>query len=237
MNTIGRPSKLRSIVLAAVLVTIGCALVVVVPMVRHARQDARRSAAYGHLSQMRLALQNYESRHGTLPPLCLRNKHGKPILSWRALVLPYVDAGWLKRLHLDEPWNSDHNRTIVQSTPLREWACFARDRVLEEPPIFTHILALLGADSIWDATTGVPKGTTREYPNAILLISVPESRIEPLQPGDITETEVRKMVEDGEEVLFIMAGSGSTYGVVTIEGGRLAFHTWQEVLERSGRAP
>jgi hypothetical protein len=138
------------------------------------------------------------------------------------------------RLDLFQPWNSDYNRKVIDSIPLREWTWFARDRPSEQAPVYTHILALLGPDSIWEATTGLPKGSIKEYPNAILLISVPESDIEPLQPGDITEDEVRKMVEDGQEILFIMAGGGHTYGVVTIEGGRLAFHTWQEVLDQKG---
>jgi len=58
-----------------------------------------------------------------------------------------------------------------------------------------------------------------------------------MQPGDITEEEVRKMVEDGHEVLFVMAGTRHGYGAVTIERGGLAFHTWQESLDQRGGSP
>lgn len=229
MNTIGRPAKLWLIVLAVVLVTITGVLAVYVPMVRQVRQDVRRCRACDQLAWMRLVLRKYEHQHGTLPPLCLRNNQGKPIHSWRALILPDLEIESLKRLDLSQPWNSDYNRKIIENTPLQEWSEFARDMPSEQSPAFTHLFALLGADSIWDATTGLPKGTTRDHPNAILLISVQQSKIEPLQPGDITEDEVRKMVEDGQEVLFIRARAGGS-GVVKIEDGRLAFLTWQEVL-------
>ena len=114
---------------------------------------------------------------------------------------------------------------------------FARDRGPERFPVSTHILAFIGRDSIWDATTGAPKGKTEEHSNAILLVSVPESNIEPLQPGDITEEEVRTMVEDGHEVLFIMAHTRYGYGIVTIEGDSLVFPAWQEVLDQRSAAP
>ena len=187
---------------------------------------------------MRLALQGYESQHGTLPPLCLRDNQRKPVHSWRALILPHLDGKeWFKRLDLSRPWNSDHNRKIIDAVPLEEWTWFARDLPARGFPVSTHILAYLGPNSIWDAKTDAPIGRTGEHPGAILLVSIPESNIRPLQPGDITENEIRKLVEDGHEVLFILAAVPYGYGVVTTEGGRLTFHSWQETLDRMGGAP
>jgi hypothetical protein len=60
---------------------------------------------------------------------------------------------------------------------------------------------------------------------------------EPLQPSDITEDVVRQMVDNGEEVLFIKANAPYGYGVVTVEGGKLAFYTWEEALDREGAVP
>lgn len=237
MNSTTKPSKLRLIVLAVLIVAVGSVLVAGVCLVRRAQRDARRSNAYGRLCQMRLALQNYEREHGTLPPLFLRDDLGKPIHSWRALILPYLEVESLKRLDLSQPWNSDHNRKIIEDAPPLGWGYFARDRLPDKCPATTHIFALLGANSIWEPTTALPKGATKERPNAILLVSVPTSNIEPMQPGDITEDEVRKIVENGHEVLFVMADTPHGYGVVTIERGRLAFHTWQEVLDQRGGTP
>ena len=232
MNSITKTSRMRLTTLAVLFVAVGSVLVVAVCMVRRAQRDARRSSAYGRLCQMRVALQNYESEHGTLPPLVLRDDLGEPIHSWRALVLPYLEVGSLRRLDLSQPWNSDHNRKIIEDAPSSDWGYFARDHLPDESSPVTHIFALLGATSIWEPTTVLPKGATEERPNAILLVSVPTSTVEPMQPGDITEGEVRKIVENGHEVLFVMADTPHGYGVVTVEHSSLTFHTWQEVLDQ-----
>src|SRR5574340_1519117 len=200
MNAIHKRSKLPAILLVVLIVVPACVLAVGVVRVRQARHEARRSIGQCRLGQMRLALQNYEQEHGALPSLCVRDGLGRRIHSWRTLILPYLDVEPLRHLDLAQPWNSDFNRKLIDSTPPVEWTWFARDEAAEEPPFLTHIFALIGEDSIWDAATGLPKAKTAERPNAILLISVPHSTIEALEPGDITEAEVCQMVEEGQEV-------------------------------------
>lgn len=211
-----------------------------VTMFSRAKVQARRIQAYGRLCQIRAALQSYEAHHGALPPLCLRDNVGMPIQSWRALLLPYLGPDQFsrlpRRLDLSQPWNSDLNEKLIASTPPGEWVYFAWDRARTRMEVSTHILAYLGRESIWDAKTGLPRGKTAEHPDAVLLIWIPKGNLHPLQPGDITEEEVRERVEKGEEVLFLAAGSSSSTGMVTIERGELVFRTRQQVLDqRKGR--
>lgn len=215
--------KFRLAITAAAVLAASLLLVAGVLLVRQAQRDARRSNALGRLSQMKFALQLYENQHGTLPPLVVRDSQGRPMHSWRALILPHLESESLKQFDLSQPWDSDYNRKIIEETPLIDWGYFARDLLPEELPVSTHLFALLGAESIWDQTTGLPEGTMKEHPDAILLISVPISTVHPMQPGDITESEVRELVESGHEVLFIMADAPRGYGRVTIERGRLQF--------------
>jgi hypothetical protein len=45
-------------------------------------------------------------------------KDGKPLLSWRVYILPFVDENALfQQFHLDEPWDSPHNRTLIDKMP------------------------------------------------------------------------------------------------------------------------
>ena len=61
------------------------------------------------------------------------NKDG---LSWRVQLLPYLDEGELYReFHLDEPWDSDHNRTLIERMP----AVFAVDGVEEPGKTSIHV--------------------------------------------------------------------------------------------------
>src|SRR5262249_28595600 len=46
------------------------------------------------------------------------SKEGKPLLSWRVAILPYIEQEPLyKEFHLDEPWDSDHNKKLLAKMP------------------------------------------------------------------------------------------------------------------------
>ena len=71
----------------------------------------RRTNCSNNLRRIALALLLYEREHGTLPPACTVDVEGKPLHSWRVLLLPYVgETELFARIRLDEPWNSEHNR-------------------------------------------------------------------------------------------------------------------------------
>jgi RNA polymerase sigma factor (sigma-70 family) len=56
--------------------------------------------------------------HQTYPGPALYGKDGKPLLSWRVALLPYLDEGELyKQFRLDEPWDSEHNRQLLAKIP------------------------------------------------------------------------------------------------------------------------
>jgi hypothetical protein len=65
-----------------------------------------------------LALRTYHEVNGTLPPTAVHGKNGEPLLSWRVLLLSYLgEEGLYKQFHLDEPWDSPHNRRLAEKTP------------------------------------------------------------------------------------------------------------------------
>jgi hypothetical protein len=58
------------------------------------------------------------SNHDRLSPAGITGKDGKPLLSWRVAILPYIDQDKLyKEFHLDEPWNSAHNSKLIAKMP------------------------------------------------------------------------------------------------------------------------
>lgn len=63
-------------------------------------------------------MYNYEETKGTLPPAAVRGPDGKPLLSWRVLLLPYIEQDDLfKEFKLDEPWDSPHNSKLLDRMP------------------------------------------------------------------------------------------------------------------------
>ena len=91
---------------------------------RPSREAANRSVCTTNEMQIALAVHNYISLHkNTFPPAFTIDKTGKPLLSWRVQILPFLEQDALfKEFHLDEPWDSEHNRTLIAKMP-RVYRC------------------------------------------------------------------------------------------------------------------
>ena len=63
-------------------------------------------------------MANYESTFGAFPPRVSRDREGRPLLSWRVALLPFLEQQALyDKFHHDEPWDSPHNRTLIDQIP------------------------------------------------------------------------------------------------------------------------
>ncbi len=77
-------------------------------------------AAQNNLKQIGLAMLNYADDHAKrLPPAVLCDQQGRPLHSWRVLILPYLEGGaaLYKQFRLNEPWDSPHNLTLLPRMP------------------------------------------------------------------------------------------------------------------------
>ena len=111
-------------ILAAVLVAGGCVIAVLValllPAVQAARGAARRSQSSNNLKQIGLALHTYHDTYKQLPPPYVADKDGKPLYSWRVLILPFMEQNniyqmWDKEKAWDSPENLALSNTIIPS--------------------------------------------------------------------------------------------------------------------------
>ena len=88
------------------------------PIVRSHGEAARRAQCTNNLKQIGLAFHNYHSPFDRFPPAAITGKDGKPLLSWRVAILPYLEAKSLyDQFHLDEPWDSPHNKPLAEKMP------------------------------------------------------------------------------------------------------------------------
>jgi len=79
--------------------------------------DGQLATSSNNLKQITLALYNYHDTNGVLPTNVV-SKAGKPLLSWRVQVLPYIEQDQLyKQFKLDEPWDSEHNIKLADKIP------------------------------------------------------------------------------------------------------------------------
>ncbi len=79
---------------------------------------AERSKCMNNMKTIALAMHNYHSAKNTFPPAYIASKEGKPLLSWRVAILPYLDQKALyDEFHHDEPWDSPHNKALIARMP------------------------------------------------------------------------------------------------------------------------
>lgn len=98
------------------LLIIGILIALLLPAVQAAREAARRAQCMNNLKQIELALLNYESANGHLPPAYTVDENGKPLHSWRVLILPFLnEAALYNQFDLTEPWDSVNNKAIGEA--------------------------------------------------------------------------------------------------------------------------
>lgn len=67
--------------------------------------------------QIGRALHDFHAAYGFFPA-GYADRSGQPGLSWRVAILPFMEQENLfKQFKLDEPWNSEHNRKLVDKMP------------------------------------------------------------------------------------------------------------------------
>jgi len=88
------------------------------PAVQAAREAARRSQAMNNLKQVMVAMHRHAAVKPSFPAQAICDAAGRPLLSWRVAILPYLgEEALYRQFHLDEPWDSEHNRPLLARMP------------------------------------------------------------------------------------------------------------------------
>jgi hypothetical protein len=93
------------------------------------RTAAETAASLDHLRELAIGMHRHHDTRGAFPSHASyarderstarpAERNGKPLLSWRVHLLPFIDQAALwKRFTHDEPWDSPHNRQLISSMP------------------------------------------------------------------------------------------------------------------------
>ncbi|MCA9042810.1 MAG: DUF1559 domain-containing protein [Planctomycetaceae bacterium] len=120
------------------------------------------------------ALTVYMDANGTLPAY---NENG---LSWRVHILPFLYEDELyEEFHLDEPWDSEHNKTLIERMP----PIFGND-----PAGVSSIHTFVGPGTLFTGPEGQSMYEISDPPSeTILFVRAGESTAEPwTKPGGLT---------------------------------------------------
>jgi len=91
------------------------------PAVDTLEEAARaRQVAMTQMRHFGLGMHSYHQEHKSFPPPALVDGDGKPLLSWRVALLPYLEDDYKDlygQFHLDEAWDSEHNKPLIAKMP------------------------------------------------------------------------------------------------------------------------
>jgi hypothetical protein len=87
-------------------------------MTQKMREGEYQRQRMNSFKMLGLAMHNYLAQKNTFPPYASFNANERPLLSWRVHLLPFLEQSALyQQFHLDEPWDSEHNRKLIDQMP------------------------------------------------------------------------------------------------------------------------
>ena len=186
-----KQKKSRRRTILTVMTILGIILVAIcllLPAVRSARPAARRNACANNMKQIAVALQAYAEIYHVLPPAYTTDEDGKPLHSWRTLILPYLEEQPLyKSIDLAKPWNDPANAEACK-TSVDAYRCPSAT----DGENYTTYLAIVTPDSCFRPTeprdlSDITDGTR----NTLMLIEVDSGHSVPwMSPVDADENVV-----------------------------------------------
>jgi len=160
------PLGRRLIAASVCIVLIGCGAVAFVryawPQFATLQTNRARAQSIRNVERIAAALNAYAAEHGSYPPPYTEAADGRPLHSWRVLLLPYLGQQELfARFDLSEPWDAPQNMALA----------------FEKPSVFSASTTVGSNQSNYFLITG--PGTL--FPPA------PPRSVRPLGPGDVRD--------------------------------------------------
>jgi hypothetical protein len=165
------------------------------------------------------AIEKYHKDKGHYPPPAILDKDGKPLLSWRVAILPYMDNAWINntggpgekpingpkdlydRFKLDEPWDGPNNKKLIDKMPSLYRAPYRVMSYSQSSLGKTLAMAVVGKGAIFDPTKKTVSDSDVRDPlkHTLLLLQLEEAgqAVYWTKPADIELTADGKLPADG----------------------------------------
>jgi Protein of unknown function (DUF1559) len=152
----------RDLVLTLLLLGFGC-LAAIPIVIQHTglpecfQEATAQTASSSNLRQIGEAIVRYQAANNHLPPAVTYSKDGKPLLSWRVALLPYLEQNNIYvQFHLDEPWDSPHNKSLLEHVLKVYHSPYSQDQT---ELTRTHYRVVVGRNTLFgddSPATGLP---------------------------------------------------------------------------------
>jgi hypothetical protein len=191
------PGLRRLFLIGFVIVVVLVILVVTMNVVREESQKAaRRIQCRNNLKQIAFALQKYHANFGCFPPAYIADENGRPMHSWRVLLLPYMEMKpFYDKYDFGEPWDGPNNSRLANQRP-EVYVC-PSDYHWSKPPSQTSLVVVVGDDTPWPGHE--PFSITddgRNFLDTIQIVEVADSGISWMEPKDLNIDQMNFAIND-----------------------------------------
>ena len=130
-----------------------------------------------------MAVVNYHDVEGHYPPPYIADKDGRPIHSWRVLILPYMEQQDLyKEYRLDEPWDGPNNRKLAHRMP----KAYALHGEYRPGRTITNYFAVVGPTTVWRSDKAVTDKDVKDgLANTIMIVENRGLDVHWMEPRDL----------------------------------------------------
>lgn len=146
-----------------------------------------------NLKRMGLAMLQYHNNYGVFPPAYVPDSQGRPIHSWRVLLLPYVGQRELyDKYRFDEPWNGPHNRQLIDEIPAAYSCRWDDGRKLGH----TSYVVITGPETAFPGAESSSIGRIRDgATTTIFVVEMVDSGIPWTAPRDLKWQTIREALD------------------------------------------
>ncbi len=222
VSTVSMPPKQRWMLLAVTFAVLGVLIFSVIgaswyaiPALRRGLSVAAQRRDLDSMKSIVVALNDYNARYGTYPTPIVSDVTGKPLYSWRVLILPFLGYEDLfQRFQLDQAWDSPANLALLNEMPSVFASSNAPDAQANHEPNF---VLLVGTGTAFPPTGPMSAAQITDDPT-VLLVETKAGGIVWTQPGDI---DIGKFgVNLGSISMQNIGGQHATHVVAVDRNGR-----------------
>jgi hypothetical protein len=161
-----------------------------------------------------LAVANYHETYGCFPPAYVADRDGRPMHSWRVLILPYLEHSTLYNAYnFAEPWDGPNNRKLADQIG----QIYLRSGLNSDRKPTTSFVAVVGPETAWPGARSLKREDLGDgSKTTLMVVEVPDGRFRWMEPRDLDFNRMSFRINDGSG-----RGLGSRLGgarVVSADG-------------------
>jgi Protein of unknown function (DUF1559) len=141
-----------------------------------------------------LAVANYHETYGCFPPAYVVDRDGKPLHSWRVLLLPFLGQQELySAYNFDEPWDGPNNRTLADKVG----RIYLRSGLESDQVRTTSFVAVVGQETAWRGAESLSYkdlGDGSSY--TLMVVEVPDGQFLWMEPRDLRFDRMSDRIND-----------------------------------------